>query len=636
MASQKHLQTTILFILLLLACAFSITKIFDYDIWWHLKTGEQIVKELSIPRHDHFAVTTEGKEWIDVHWLSQAIFYLVFMVSGFSGIQLFTACVVLCSLIIISRTGRRQYFRLLILPLLYLAIYATKDRFLPRPDIFTLLFPVIYFFLLHRFIFHDRWAICWIPLLQVLWVNMHGSFILGPLIVFAFCCGETLEWLFFPFLWKRPPKAGATDERRSDPPRSKRRALILASLFFIVILVNLINPYGIAIYSLYSPYLGSFKEFISAPDQQAEPITIQEWFPTFSASAAKYHHTFALFYISLAVICLISFFLNINRFSASLFLVFTGFLLLSFFAIRNVSVFSLLAVPIAADNLSLFFKGNGRPEETFSRKKRIMIFGALLIFAGIIGGSLYDVISNGYYRRHIMPLESGFGISRAFIPAGAAHFLKQERPAPNIYNNFESGGFLLWSLFPDYKVFTDGRYIDPDFDRIYVAAAKDPARWQDLADRYDVGFALLKYPSTDTATLIRELSVSDLWKPVYLDPNSIIFMRDSEKNRKSIAKHRIVFPPFGDRGSLGRDSISFDTMMAGTSAYEDLYDHPVDRFFRKFQISLEGFQKKPIPFEMLNRAYFYRLTGFSNAASEEYEEVMKIMPEYIMVQDRLR
>ncbi|MEW5807151.1 MAG: hypothetical protein AB1756_07390 [Acidobacteriota bacterium] len=629
---NRWIERVLLLLIVLLALSFSITKIFDYDIWWHLKTGEYIWKEFRIPYSDFFSLTAEGKEWIDVHWLSQILFYAVFKLLGLVAIQILTAGVVIYSLYSLYRIGLRREFIIFILPFLYFAIYASKDRFLPRPDIFTLLFTVIFFCILYSFKFHKR-KVYQIPLVQVLWSNMHGSFVLGPLMILAFLAGEILEW-FMPSLFY-----DGKEDREDKTPRKK--VIILLIVFIFSIMATLVNPYGIRIYSLHSTYVGSFLEFASPYRGGSQPISIQEWLPTFSEMASKYHHTFLRFYLFMAIAGFTSFVLNIRKFSPALFFVFSGSLLLSAFAIRNVSIFSLLAAAIAAHNLGeslASFSSNVVPckntllcklRSLYGRKIPVLLYPFILLFLFLLIFSIFDSFSNRYYIRHSMPLEAGFGISKFPFPAGGARFVQEHGIQGNMYNNFESGGYLIWVLYPGYRVFTDGRYIDPAFDRIHMEAAGDFRKWKELAERYDVEFTLLKYPANDTARLIADLSNSGQWKMVYLDPNSTIFLKDSGRNGELIDRFGRTLPPFPERKYLGMEEVPLPEISFPSKGYEGLLVHPFDRCFLGLQKFLESFQNKMIPVETLNQAYFLHLTGFLNASAEMYRRVLKEKPDYI-------
>ncbi len=626
---SRFLIGSILVVLLLLAALYSIAKIYDYDLWWHLKAGEHIWKTFSIPFTDFFSFTTEGKAWIDVHWLAQLLFFLVEKVSGLTGIQILTCIVVIATILILLGVERKKSYMLFVLPLLFLAVYAAKDRFLPRPDVFTLFFSALFFFLLYRYKYHGERTIYAIPFLQILWVNMHGSFVLGPLLIIAFLAGDLSESIVLRFLpGEKEDEETSPRVRMHTRDIMKKKSLVFFMALLAALATSFINPYGARIYSLYSTYIGSFKEFLFASNPQVQAITIQEWIPTFSESALKYHHTFFVFYISITILCLASFIFNRRRFPASLFFTFMGFLFLSVFALRHVSVFSLIAASIAAINMSEFISHRiHRVGRGMIRKFRLVDI-CLLILMHFAFLCCYDAFSNGYYRRHAMPVETGFGVSSFPFPAGAAEFIKKEKIAGNIYNNFETGGFLIWALFPDHKVFTDGRYIDPSFDALYGDAAKNLQKWEMLIGRYGVETALLKYPATDTSLLIRELSASSSWKLVYIDLNSAVFMRDSDENRDIISRYEIPLPPFHERRFLSKEEIRLYSGSLIEKASSRFYVHPVDRLFRHLQRFIEKLQRKPVDVETLNKAYFCHLTGFLAASAEMYRTVLKNYPDH--------
>ncbi|OGF64517.1 MAG: hypothetical protein A2Y62_06695 [Candidatus Fischerbacteria bacterium RBG_13_37_8] len=628
---NKIPEKILFFLILLLSFSFCIVQIYDYDFWWHLKTGEHICKTLSVPHRDFFSLATEGKEWINPHWLSQVLFYAVFLISGFSGIQILVAFIIAWIIYIIFKTEKKRTNAYFVLPLLYLAIYSSKDRFTARPDIFTLFFSVLFFYILHRFTFHDEKKIFLLPFLQILWVNMHGSFILGSLIIFSFFMGTLAEWILARFT--KIQKAESENDLLSKTIRIntlKSKCLILLAILLITLCASFVNPYGGKIYSLYLPFLDSFKQFLSASRADSPPITIQEWLPTFSSGAAKYRHTFFHYYILLSLICFNSFILNTRKFSASLLFTFAGFFLLSVSALRNIAPFSLIAALIAIHNLSEFFSYTQLKTHYLKiAKSRQLLRAAFFIFLILLLSSIYDVFSNNYYVRHSLPNATGFGIDRFYFPAGAAHFVKETRPEGTMYNDFESGGFLMWSLYPEYMVFIDGRFTLAAPDRVQTGVDKDFRKWQELADEYKTHFAILKFPLPGTTNLISQLIESDTWKVVFIDSNSIMFMRESEINRKIIENYEIRFPPFTERLHAKMNESHFNRNSFDTKAYENFYVHPIDIMFQQVQKSIEKIQKKPIPVDVLNRGFFLHLSGFLYASMEQYSSVLLQNADYL-------
>ena len=87
-----QLTTTALVVVLgpLLAFAIAIVQPVDFDYWWHARTGEYIVDELTIPRTDPFTFTANGEHWVDHEWLAQVPMYGIDATLGYFA--LFAAC----------------------------------------------------------------------------------------------------------------------------------------------------------------------------------------------------------------------------------------------------------------------------------------------------------------------------------------------------------------------------------------------------------------------------------------------------------------------------------------------------------------------------------------------------------------
>jgi len=81
----RRLLLTILFALIF---TMAVRVPTDTDTWWHLRSGEYIVRTHSIPRHDVFSHTVAGKPWIDHGWLAQIAIYLLYAAFGYAGLGL--------------------------------------------------------------------------------------------------------------------------------------------------------------------------------------------------------------------------------------------------------------------------------------------------------------------------------------------------------------------------------------------------------------------------------------------------------------------------------------------------------------------------------------------------------------------
>src|SRR5690242_1280632 len=63
----------------------------DPDTYWHLATGEWILRHWAVPHVDPFSYTFIGRPWIAQEWLSETLMALAFRAGGWSGVMLFSA-----------------------------------------------------------------------------------------------------------------------------------------------------------------------------------------------------------------------------------------------------------------------------------------------------------------------------------------------------------------------------------------------------------------------------------------------------------------------------------------------------------------------------------------------------------------
>ena len=177
-------------------CAlFAAQKITSFDVWWHLKTGEWIWQHKAIPYVDPFSYTFRGAEWIDFEWLFQVVIYPIYQLSGFEGLIIFKIVIVLLIFVVLFYTCRELDNRKvwLSITLIFVALLVARGRFKVRPDIIFLLFLALYSYLLtlHRDEkITTRQLIIFLLPIHVLWVNFHGSFLMGIFLGGAFALGR--------------------------------------------------------------------------------------------------------------------------------------------------------------------------------------------------------------------------------------------------------------------------------------------------------------------------------------------------------------------------------------------------------------------------------------------------------------
>ncbi|MFL5244645.1 MAG: tetratricopeptide repeat protein [Gemmataceae bacterium] len=232
--SSTRLAGLLLFLLLaglafLLACF----EMQDNDIWWHLRGGEWILQNRQTPNLDPFSFGSADQRWIDLHWLFQIIMATAHRAAGIAGVLLVTAAVTAAAFAtaLACRPAVAPLPVVVFAMLLGLALAAF--RFDPRPEMFTLLFLSGFLAVLAHI--EERPRLVWLlPALQLLWVNMHGLFIFGPLVL-------GLWWL----AWAARRAGVRLFRLEQVPPVRPKATGHLAWASGAVLVCCLLNPYGL-------------------------------------------------------------------------------------------------------------------------------------------------------------------------------------------------------------------------------------------------------------------------------------------------------------------------------------------------------------------------------------------------------
>ena len=148
-------------------------EIKDLDLWLHLRMGQWISQHGFVPSYDVLSCTISGKPWVNHEWLFQVFIYQIYRAFGFDGLISMQSVVVAFTFLVLLFLGysrERQWLTVFAL-LMVLMVYQT--RFTIRPDIFSLLFFVLYIYILALHI-NKRWAVWALVALQILWSNNVG------------------------------------------------------------------------------------------------------------------------------------------------------------------------------------------------------------------------------------------------------------------------------------------------------------------------------------------------------------------------------------------------------------------------------------------------------------------------------
>jgi tetratricopeptide (TPR) repeat protein len=489
---MRFLVLILLFTLLVIS---QINTIVDSDLWCHFKTGEYIVKNLNVPQMDIFSYTLENQAWVDHEWLSQVLLYAVFAKFGWLGVNILKALVVsLCFFLLLFLSIFRYKKIVYAVLLAILSALAFGYRSFARPEMFSYLLLCLFFYILE-----DERKIYILPLLQILWANLHGYFILGPVLIFLYSMGEMIS---------------------GNKIKAKRLSVILC----LTILGCFINPYFYkgAVYPI-NVLTGIFS------GQKLYLRDIQELMMPLSAGFGKY-----VFFWILAVLSSVTFLINLKKAKIHHVLIFLGAFAASYIAVRNMPVFIFIAMPLAVINLNEAGLTKGIIEKKY--------YAAFVL---IISVAIYFFTSNMYYVfiKQSEFKNTGYKMSELLMPSKACDFLENNGIKGPVFNSIDFGHYISYRFYPEKRTFIDARteLYEDDFYKSYQKAYNYPREWEMLQEKYNFNIALIRHTFSGTERILKYLYNNKSWALVYYDEISAVFLRDTPGNKKAIEKFRVDF-----------------------------------------------------------------------------------------------
>jgi tetratricopeptide (TPR) repeat protein len=457
---EKKIFLFFLFIFFAFCALLAAQKIGDPDFWWHLKTGEWIWQHKAIPYVDPFSYTFKGAEWINYEWLFHAIIYPLYQVSGFAGLIIFVIICVLLTFLVLFFACREVDGgkRWLSITILFISLLVVWGRFSVRPQIISFLLLVLYLYLL---ILHKeerittRQLIIFLIPAHVLWVNVHGSFLLGIFLVGAYALGR-----FVPL---------ALSHRRDlKPVFQDKRLLGLMILCLLLVAASFVNPYT------YRVFLVPIRTAVAEEALRS----IIEWIPIDIRGVGLFVIDYTVWFRALFLMGAVSFLIRLeNLKKVENVVIFTLFSYMAFKHVRFCADFALVTTPMIVNNIAQFQWGTRRWKWLFSLP--------LLILILFSANTVWKLIS---FK------ELGLGIGTNY-PRMTVNFLKEHDVRGNIYNDYNFGGYLIYHLWPDIPVFIDGRtptIYDQDFLWLYFSAKRKKEVWERMAKQYGVEIVLLQ------------------------------------------------------------------------------------------------------------------------------------------------
>ena len=450
------------------------------DTWWHLKLGQQILLTGHWLKADIYSFTAQGNNPLAFEWLGEVTLALAYKIGGLRGLH--TLLFGLTSVIVVlvyyfaslrSRSSKAAFAAtILIIPLATMC-------FTLRPQLLGYIFLIITLICLERYRQGLQKSLWILPPLFLIWVNTHGSFIIG-------FCLLGLYWVcgLVPF------EAGGL---KMEPWKPRQR-IHMEIVFLLGTLMLPLTPFG------GQACIFPIEKALYFPQQSAH---IQEWYPlNFSLWEAKMM-LLLLFGLLLAQVAF-----RLSHNVSELFLVFfTAYM--SCVHTRFVILFAIMFAPVAATVLA-------RWAPSYEAKNDKPLINAVLIIAIVLAIARAIPSTKELAKR----------ASKQF-PVRAVHYLQQHSVPGPMYNGYGYGGYLLWAMGPKHKVFIDGRgdfYEQAGVFSDYISVQDIHPDALAILRSYRINSCIIPR-KTPLATLLR---AGTDWKEIYKDPLSSIFVRNKQ------------------------------------------------------------------------------------------------------------
>lgn len=456
------------------------------DLGRHIANGRFLFRQSGVLDSNFYSYTYPDNPFINHHWGSGALFYAIHEWAGFTGLSYLHMALTVCAvgLVLLLSLRLTSTTDTLLASLVVLPLVVSRTEV--RPEVFSLAMTGLFYFILSQWrtkAIREEWLTC-LPLLMIVWVNLHIYFFMGLLLMALFGLD--------------------TRDRKSRHD--------LAVILGLTCIATFVNPlswrialFPLKIFENYGYRIAENQSVLFFWDR-AMPI----------AGFGSFHATTLALGVSVGLLAILR-----TPFSRS-------FVALSFItwalalsAIRNFAIFGLCAIPtlamvgyiLDATRLRLFWRAG------------------LILLA--LAGQWYD------WSKAAPILRQAWGPGLAPEVNQAATFFKKNRLKGPVFNNYDIGGYLIYHLFPEERVFVDNRpeaYPKGFFEQTYGPMQENPLLWDAMDTRYQFN-AIFYYlrdntPAGQTFLIARVRDTK--WSPVYVDQDTILFLRKTSANQPVI------------------------------------------------------------------------------------------------------
>ena len=457
----------------------------DGDPGRHLVVGNIILTEHTIPKIDIFSQTKSGLPLTTTEWLSEALYAAAYLAMGLNGVVLLAVLLIAVTITLVFReTFRGSGSYILSFCLVFLIVPATMFHWLARPHLFSWLAFAIWVPRMDQLARGETRNIRQFPLLMLLWVNLHGGFILGLLVCVAYITG----WFVDRF-------------KKEFASLEILKRLLGAGL--LSLLVTLLNPVGIGVWKNVFGHVG---------DRVLMDLHIEWQSPNFHI-----FNTWPFLFLVALIVFVRS--RGAQSLSGGQTFLLVGMTMLGLYSVRNIPFFVIACVPIIGSSAQFFM------ESGFFKKMDQTLQAAQ---AGL-RGSLWSlltviVVASLLISGHILDVEKmGNTFNPEVFPVRAVDWLSEHPQSGNVLNEFTWGGYILFRLWPEQRVFIDGQtdFYGPELAKDYWTMLNVQDNWEAELKKYKINWVFMPQDSP----LAKMLKLNPQWHILYEDKTAVILRK---------------------------------------------------------------------------------------------------------------
>ena len=514
LGQNTSLERRVFFVLAALALIYAFLAGFhtvgDPDTGWQMATGRWTVQHHHVPSVDVLSYTAPNEPWTYPVGAG-AVLYLAYLVGGFTLLSWISAAATAGTVALLLRRGSSASAAIAII-----AVPMIAQRTQPRADMFSVVFFAAYLSILWAYYQTGRAALWLLPMIMLVWVNFHFGFAAGLGLIAAYVGTEVFE-----IISGGEPKAAAVQRLHRA-----WRWLVATGL------VTFVNSWG---WGIYRTVLGR-----ANTEQQR---LIGEWqgvrlnWPTVRAAFSIGGYQSALFLLLAVAVVAAGIALLQGQWGAAIILLASSYAPLQHFRMGSIyaCVVVIIAGPILTSALLRFGSRIRVP-----RLRWVLAGSTVLCFALLVYARSADLVTNRFYFGGT-PQLSTFGTGLGWwFPRRAAEFIERENLPGEIFNAYGAGGYDSWKLGPQRRVYIYG--LETLFGTPLMRhnlrllnTPPDSPMWETEASRYGINTIFLSY-GDGMEYALRNFCASNLWRPVYLDEVSVVFVRRSPETEGLIQR----------------------------------------------------------------------------------------------------